>query len=150
MTQTNPDDALPFEATDFAAARRSLDEPPAGLEVARQLRSPSWAGRRRAAEPTDHAILGRTVDWILNLAPDARPMHLADSIPRIANALAERWNNPHAAGAFVSDLLIDRRGGRRGFPPEIKKELVMLHLVLREAPPQASFIPLRGRFISPS
>jgi len=35
-------------------------------------------------------------------------------------------------------------------PPEIKKELVMLHLVLREAPPQASFIPLRGRFISPS
>src|SRR5678815_1727480 len=122
---------LQIGSTDFAAARRSLDKPPAGLDVARQLRSPSWAARPRAAEPTDHAILGRTVDWILNLAPDARPMHLADSIPRIANALAERWSDPEAAGEFVSDLLIDRRGGRRGFPPDIKKELVMLHLVLR-------------------
>ena len=71
------------------------------------------------------------MDWILNLDPDARPIHLADGIPRLANALAERWNQPDVAGAFVSDLLIDRRGGRKGFPPEIKRELVMLHLVLR-------------------
>ena len=133
MTQAKPDDALPFEATDFVAARRALDEPPAGLEVARQLRSPSWKGRRRAAEPTDHAILGRTVDWILSLAPEARPTHLADSMPRIANALAQRWSNPDAAGEFLTDLLIDRRGGRRGFAFDIKKELVMLHLVLRKS-----------------
>ena len=132
MTQPQPDDALPFEETDFAAARRALDEPPAGLEVARQLRSFNWEGRRRPAEATDHAILGRTVDWILNLDPDARPTHLADSIPRIANALAERWSDPEAAGAYVTDLLVDRRGGRRGFPMQIKRELVMLHLVLRK------------------
>ena len=67
-------------------------------------------------------------------------MHLADSIPRIANALAERRNNPQAAGEFVSDLLIDRRGGRRGFPPEIKKDLVMLHLVLRRSRLTASLV----------
>jgi hypothetical protein len=127
------EEPLTFETTDFAAARRALDEPPAGLEVARSLREPSFAWRRRAAEPTDHAMLGRTVDWLLSLAPNARPMHLADAIPRIANALADRWSDPSAAAAYVGDLLIDRRGGRRGFPPEIKKELVMLHLVLRRS-----------------
>jgi hypothetical protein len=127
---------LPFEATDFATARRALDEPPAGLEVARQLQSPNWESRRRPAGATDHAILGRTVDWILNLDPDARPAHLADAIPRIANALAERWSDPGAAGAYVTELLIDRRGGRKGFPVQIKKELVMLHLVLRRSRPR--------------
>ena len=141
MTHTKPDDALPFEATDFATARRALDEPPAGLEVARQLRSPSWQGRRRAAQPTDHAILGRTVDWILNLAPEARPTQLADSIPRIANALAQQWSNPDAAGELLTDLLVDRRGGRRGFPLDIKKELVMLHLVLRKSRPSLPASP---------
>src|SRR4051812_28404778 len=130
------EEPLAFEPTDFDAARRALEEPPAGLEVARLLRPSNWQGKRRPMQPTDHAILGRTVDWILNLAPDARPTHLADAIPRIANALAERWSDTEAAGAYVGDLLIDRRGGRRGFPPEIKKELVMLHLVLRRNRPR--------------
>ena len=128
-----PEEPLTFETTDFADARRALDEPPAGLEVARLLREPGWSGRRRPPEPTDHAMLGRTVDWLLRLAPAARPTHLADAIPRIANALAERWSDTPAAAAYVGDLLIDRRGGRKGFPPEIKRELVMLHLVLRRS-----------------
>jgi hypothetical protein len=76
---------------------------------------------------------GRTVDWLLRLAPAARPTHLADAMPRIANALADRWSDTPAAAAYVGDLLIDRRGGRKGFPPEIKGELVMLHLMLRRS-----------------
>ena len=128
-----PEAPLTFETTDFADARRALDEPPAGLEVARLLREPGWSGRRRPPEPTDHAMLGRTVDWLLRLAPAARPTHLADAMPRIANALADRWSDTPAAAAYVGDLLIDRRGGRKGFPPEIKRELVMLHLMLRRS-----------------
>ena len=128
-----PEEPLTFETTDFADARRALDEPPAGLEVARLLREPGWSGRRRPPEPTDHAMLGRTVDRLLRLAPAARPTHLADAMPRIANALADRWSDTPAAAAYVGDLLIDRRGGRKGFPPEIKSELVMLHLVLRRS-----------------
>jgi len=105
-------------------------------EVADSLRPSTWEGKRRPVQSNGHAILGRTVDWILNLAPEARPTHLADLIPRIANDLAERWSDPIAAGEYVTDLLIDRRGDRRGFPPEIKKELVMLHLVLRRSRPR--------------
>lgn len=132
-------DALDFEATDFAVARRALDELPAGLEAARQARATNWESRRRPALPSDHAIAGKTVEWILKLAPNARPHRLAESTPRIANALADRWPDPAAAAAYVADLLIDRRGRRRGFPPEIKKELVMLHLMLRRnRPPPAA------------
>jgi len=42
-------DPLTFETTDFASARRALDELPAGLEAARQLRQPNWDSRRRPA-----------------------------------------------------------------------------------------------------
>lgn len=133
-------DALDFEATDFSVARRALDELPAGLEAARQARAMNWESRRRAPLPSDHAIAGKTVDWILKLAPNARPHRLAEATPRIANALADRWHDPAAAAEYVTDLLVDRRGRRRGFPPEIKKELVMLHLVLRRNRPRPAVL----------
>ena len=125
-----PEGALQFENTDFSEARRALDEPPAGLDVARKLRPPNWESRRRASLPTDHAIGGHAVDWILSLPPNVRPLNLADSTPRIANALAEYWHDPDTAAGLLEDLLVDRRGGRRGFPAQIKKELLSLHLVL--------------------
>jgi hypothetical protein len=79
--------------------------------------------------PTDHAVRGQTVDWIRRLPTDARPLHLIDSVPRIANSLAERWNDLAEAAEYMNGLLIDRRGGRHGFAPYIKKELVVLHLL---------------------
>ena len=129
---TPAEGALQFELTDFSDARRALDEPPAGLEVARQLRPPNWDSRRRPPLPTDHAMGGRAVDWILSLPTDIRPLKLADTVPRIANELAEHWPDADRAAAFLSDLLIDRRGGRRGFSAEIKKELGVLQHTLRQ------------------
>jgi len=81
-----PEGALQFENTDFSEARRALDEPPAGLDVARKLRPPNRESRRRASLPTDHAIgtCGRLDSF---LPPNVRPLNLADSTPRIANAL---------------------------------------------------------------
>ena len=128
---TPAEGGLEFELTDFSDARRALDEPPAGLEVARKLRPSAWDSKRRPPLPTDHAMGGRAVDWILSLPSDIRPLHLADKVPRIANELAEHWPDADRAAAFVNDLLVDRRGGRRGFPPEIKRELVVLLLTLR-------------------
>jgi len=125
------DGSLQFEVTDFSDARRALDEPPAGLEHARRLRPAAFQHRRRPPLPTDHALAGTTVEWILSLAPTTRPAQLADAIPRIANALAERWGDSQSASDYLNDLLIDRRGGRQGFPPAIKRELVGLHLLLR-------------------
>jgi len=44
--------------------------------------------------------------------------------PRIANRLALACNDPQAIRDVLNDVLIDRRGGRRGFPPSVLSELL--------------------------
>jgi len=136
---TGPQDgSLQFEITDFSDARRALEEPPAGLEIARLVRPTSWDSRRRAPLPTDHALGGRTLQWIMSLGPDSRPVRLANSIPRIANEIAERWHDAEQTTGYLMGLLRDSRGGRKGFPSEIKRELVALHLLARSHRPGSS------------
>ena len=122
--------ALEFELTDFNEARLALEEPPAGLEAASALRPGRWESKRRPKVATDKALVGRTLDWIVALPEAVRPKTLADENPRIANALAECWDDAARASALIDDLLIDRRGGRRGLPPEIKEELQLLQQLL--------------------
>jgi hypothetical protein len=45
---------------------------------------------------------------------------------RIANALARAWSAPRACLEYFDDLLIDRRGGRQGFPFDVALELAGL------------------------
>ena len=49
-----------------------------------------------------------------------------DQFPRIANLLAANWNEPIAFHGYMNNLLVDRRGGRQGFPSDIKNELIKL------------------------
>lgn len=42
------------------------------------------------------------------------------------NRLSAVWGSPNAVFALIGDLLIDRRGGRRGFPEEALYELLTL------------------------
>jgi len=125
--------ALEFELTDFTEARLALEEPPEGLQAASALRPGRWDSKRRPKLPTDRALVGRTLDWIVALPEAARPMRLADGYPRIANALAECWDDAARANAYIDDLLTDRRGGRRGLPPEVKEELQPLQQLLLNA-----------------
>ena len=125
--------ALEFELTDFTEARLALEEPPEGLQAASALRPGRWDSKRRPKLPTDRALVGRTLDWIVALPEAARPKRLADGYPRIANALAECWDDAARANAYIDDLLTDRRGGRRGLPPEVKEELQPLQQLLLNA-----------------
>ena len=59
---------------------------------------------------------------------EIQPRALLQKLPRIANALARLWQDDVRLRLFLDELLIDRRRGRHGFPPEIHNEL----LVLRE------------------
>jgi hypothetical protein len=54
------------------------------------------------------------------------PVALLQQFPRIANGLARMWGDKAALRQYLDELLIDRRGGRRGFPPEVHHELMML------------------------
>jgi len=122
--------ALEFELTDFDEARLALEQPPEGLQAASALRPGRWDSKRRPKLPTDKALVGRTLDWIVALPEAARPKKLADGNPRIANALAECWDDAVRANAYIDDLLTDRRGGRRGLPTDVKEELQLLQQLL--------------------
>lgn len=53
------------------------------------------------------------------------PVHLERDFERILIKLEELWEQPEIHDYF-SDLLIDKRGGRKGFPKEVMNELIVL------------------------
>src|SRR5206468_8332225 len=81
--------------------------------------------KQRKAAPMD-APLPRTFTWMAKLPREVQPLELMRSYPRIANAMATIWNEPEAMSDFFDELLVDRRGNRKGFFPEITGELLAL------------------------
>jgi hypothetical protein len=80
---------------------------------------------RRWRQPLDQQ-LPATARWAAGLPSEIQPLALLQRFPRIANHLARVWHDDTELQAYLDDLLTDRRGGRRGFPPEIHHELLML------------------------
>jgi hypothetical protein len=80
---------------------------------------------RRRPQPPE-ALTGDTIKWLAGLPSDVRPGALPIQYVRIANKLARAWPDPHACLGYLDDLLIDRRGGRHGFPFEVALELAGL------------------------
>ena len=121
-----PPGSLDFEFIDLDEARRVLDLPPEGLVEAQQLEPDYWTMRRRSPLPTDRALTGETMDWVVGLPADVRPVKLCERFPRVANAVAQAWAKPEHLAALLGGLLHDRRGKRRGFPVEVQTELERL------------------------
>jgi len=91
--------------------------PPAEEKPAKQ----DWTEHRKVV-PTE-ALLPATARWMATLPSDFRPTVVGEAFPRIANALADRWSRPEALTSYLSELLVDTRGGRRGFPVRVLREL---------------------------
>lgn len=117
--------SIEFELTDLENARLALDELPEGVDKVPTLAANYWEQRRRKPLPTDRALQGATIDWMLKLPVALRPRELCDRFPRAANAVAAAWNGNERA-AVLDDLLTDHRGRRHGFPPEVRSELEAL------------------------
>ncbi len=81
--------------------------------------------RRRRQVPAGEP-LPITFRWIAKLPRSVQPLALLRQFPRIANMMAGMWPDPPSYHAYLHDLLTDRRGKRKGFPPEIVQELVAL------------------------
>lgn len=64
--------------------------------------------------------------WVAALPDHLRPKLLPVTFPRIANRIAECWDNPKEASKYFDELLFDERGGRQGFPMAISLELAVL------------------------
>jgi hypothetical protein len=83
-----------------------------------------WTRARKA--PETETIARATVEWLVALPTETRPKALPVRFPRVANGLASRWSEPQRCLAYLEDLLIDKRGNRRGFPIDVLHELAGL------------------------
>ncbi len=123
-----PSGSIDFEITDFDDARRALDELPSGLaEMNRLMHGDEWASRRRRPLPTDRALTGEAMDWVIGLPPATRPHAACEQFPRVVNAIAASWSDIHYSLQVIDHMIRDYRGGRRGFPAGVRIELQALH-----------------------
>ena len=129
-----PPGSIEFEITDFDEARRALDELPPGVEQMHQLRAggSEWEGRRRKPLPSDRALTGEAMDWVVSLPPPLRPHSACEQFPRVVNAVASSWADPAFSVQVLDHMINDYRGGRRGFPAAVQGELAAL-LAYRKA-----------------
>jgi hypothetical protein len=130
LCRSNEDGGIsaPPVALDSAPADDSPGSPlsTAGDNYVRTpLDLPSDARNRRRPQPLNQQ-LPATARWAASLPVEIQPLTLLQDIPRIANAIARLWRDDIAVRQYLDDLLIDRRGGRLGFAPQIHHELVQL------------------------
>lgn len=83
--------------------------------------------RRTPPREQDRSLSKAARLWVRSLPSRLRPMALCSSYARLANRMAAVWDDPEQAEALFDELLIDRRGGRLGFPPLVAAELMRLH-----------------------
>jgi hypothetical protein len=117
-----PSGLIEFEFTDVEAARREADKP-AAVAALEKLLPGYWEEQRRPLTPSDRALTGKGIDWMLGLPSNARPRALCEQFPRIANHLADIWNNPRDTQLVLMRLLADERGNRKGFSLQIEQEI---------------------------
>ena len=107
-----------FNAPTVSASLAAVPESPQAFA--------GWVARRRPPRLTDQGLTDVTRTWLQRLPPGRRPVRLATRFPRVANRVALCWADTALAEQVLDDLLVDRRGGRRGFPLRVARELQRL------------------------
>ncbi|HEX6136359.1 MAG TPA: hypothetical protein VF059_01780 [Casimicrobiaceae bacterium] len=87
-----------------------------------QQDSTDWSHVRKA-KPADY-LLPQSEKWFDLLPPEVQPCALVSQYPRIVNLIVAQWNDLRGAPELFEELLGDRRGGRAGFPPVVRRDLV--------------------------
>lgn len=82
--------------------------------------------RSQRAEQPPTVLGAKTIEWIDGLPQHLRPTELASRFPHIVNNLAARWQAPEVCRAYFDEILLDRRGSRRGLPERVAVELAAL------------------------
>jgi hypothetical protein len=123
---------MDFEPVSIEAARAALDEID---EAMASLLSPEyWAKVRRAPQPTDRALTGRSMKWLAELPNELRPLITMQRYPRVINKIVDAWPDPQDRDDVFEELLNGRRRGRRGFPIDVERELSALCLYASALP----------------
>ena len=107
-----------FEKVSIVDARREIDGEP------KQAHERPWRYPRAYQE--NNILLNTTLTWMARLPKDVRPMVLARHFPRIANSIADLWRRVARCEDYLDTLIVDGRGNRTGFPPDVAQELTYL------------------------
>ena len=94
-------------------------------------RSPLMAPEAERAPPkeTDKTLSRLVPLWLDELPLWAQPHYVCAKFPRVANRLALCWADAPLALRLLDEFFQDRRGTRKGFPPEATAELQVLRRV---------------------
>lgn len=119
-------DEIPFEHVTPQEAKEAIKKAEAEAEA--QSIAPRPRNHHRTPPPASAPNIKVLMPWIAGLPAELRPHELIVHYARIANRLAELWKYPLACEKFMSELMIDERGDRQGFPDKVAHELAALHL----------------------
>lgn len=64
--------------------------------------------------------------WLMALPAEARPVYTALRHAHIIDKMARVWQDDDQVALYFVDLLVDRRGNRKGFSFEVLGELIAL------------------------
>ena len=117
---------LGFSDTDIAAYRHESDRDHVRLAPRRLKQDDGGRLLRSPPNPRDARLSDLALVWLHRLQADLRPLTLCEQFPRIANRLALCWDDRILTERVFDDLMEDRRGNRRGFPADVKRELLAL------------------------
>jgi hypothetical protein len=103
----------------------SIDDARRELEGEARQRAECARNARQAQDPGG-VLLEATAAWLARLPDDVRPARLPAEFPRIANGIGALWHDAARCRAYLDSLTVDPRGGQRGFPFDIERELSAL------------------------
>lgn len=84
----------------------------------------------------------------LSEAPDLYPHALEERFPHVIDKIVTAWPLPERAVAVFEELLVDKRGGRQGFPADVAREIFRLSVAydeLRVKPLKLAYEGLHGK-----
>ncbi|CAN5713236.1 hypothetical protein BH09PSE5_BH09PSE5_49220 [soil metagenome] len=95
--------------------------------------NPAWSLVRTPLRKRDQTMAPEAEIWLSALPLPVQPLDLCRRYPRIVNRMALLWPDSHLTGMYFKSLLVDKRGGRRGFATRITEELLALQLYYAES-----------------
>jgi len=114
---------IPFEKVTVKEAKVALEEHDAAVPTAPKK---NWSGARNLKGDEQVKVTKEVMAWLSQLPPEVRPRALAIQYPRIFNKIAELWGRPLLCEKYLDELLMDERGTRQGFSPDVATELTLL------------------------
>ncbi len=118
-------DFIPFEKVSVEEAKAVLDRAntPERLEK-------NWTYARDARAARNVELSEQAWQWLDALPQQIQPGGLVQRFPRITNKLAELWRRPAQCEKYLDALILDHRGSRKGFPPDVANEIASLKMHL--------------------